>query len=261
MAESDDKPPEQKLTPNQQAIEDLSWDIIFFRTIWNFFVREGEVVKNDWLAIFVIVGIAVWITHSVTKSGIDDTVSNLKGQLTEAKADRDKNQLMLAPFEAMAIAKNTNAPLNQRLDLLVNAMTAVTNAIASDKPVLHLEINGFKFTSYESPKVGDVMPSTSLLLNTNRQIALFVVNDSTVTAEHITVDFVADIDSSNILADQWVLEPKVLGGRNHWHSVATDTQGAMGGWTPQTIVISQTFKNRFLNGQFLIHADRSTTWD
>lgn len=59
MAEPEVKPPEQKLTPNQQAIEDLSWDILFFRTIWNFFVREGKIVKNGWLAIAVIVGISV----------------------------------------------------------------------------------------------------------------------------------------------------------------------------------------------------------
>jgi hypothetical protein len=28
MAEPDEKPPEPKLTPNQQAIEDISWDIL-----------------------------------------------------------------------------------------------------------------------------------------------------------------------------------------------------------------------------------------
>jgi hypothetical protein len=40
-------------TPNQQAIEDLSWDIPFVRTIGNFFIRDGKAVKNGWLAVAI----------------------------------------------------------------------------------------------------------------------------------------------------------------------------------------------------------------
>ena len=47
MAEPE-KPTEKKPTPNQRAIEDLSWDIPSARTIGNFFIREGRAVKNGY---------------------------------------------------------------------------------------------------------------------------------------------------------------------------------------------------------------------
>jgi hypothetical protein len=145
--EESDKPPEEKPTPNQQAVEDLSWDIPFARTIGNFFIREGKAVKNGWLAVAIIAGITFWLTHSLTEVNIDTEISgvtnyfngeisNLRGQLTDAKQDRDKYQVMLAPFEAMAIAKYTNAPLDQRLDLLANQMgTIQTNTDSLSKEV------------------------------------------------------------------------------------------------------------------------------
>jgi hypothetical protein len=257
MPEPSENLPEQKPTPNQQAIEDLSWDIPFFRTFWNFFIQEGKAVKHGWVAVAIIAGISIWITHSCTKSGTDDKISNLKGQLTDAKQERDKYQMMLAPFEAYAIAKYTNAPLDQRLELYGQTLSAITNALASDKPVLHLEINGTKIGGYESPKPGVRIPSSPILLNTNRQIAMHIFNDSETTAEHISVDFIADIAPTNVLADQWILEPRNANGWNHWHLVATDSYGSFQVWFPQTIEISQNFKQKYLVAQFIIHADRS----
>jgi hypothetical protein len=167
---------------------------------------------------------------------------------------------MLSPFEAFALAKYTNAPIEQRLEMLSATMSLITNALASDRPILHLEINGTKIASCESPKLGENLNLVPILLNTNRQIGLHIFNDSEVTAEHITIDFMAPVDSTNILADQWILEPKNPNGWNQWHSVAADSYGDIQVWSPQTVVISQGFKQRFLTGEFFIHADRSATW-
>ena len=273
MAESD-KPPdstkEPNLTPNQQAIEDLSWDIPFARPVWNFFVREGKAVKNGWVAVLIIAAIVFWFTHSWTQDGVDAKISGLensfksqiseiKGQLDDAKQDRDKYQLLLAPFQAMAIAKYTNAPLEQRLELYSQTLSAVTNELESDRPIIHLEINGQKFTSYVSPKLGTAIQLTPLILNTNRQIALQIYNDSETTAEHATVDFMADTDPTNIVADQWTLEPKSSGGMNHWRSVSDESIGSIGNWDFQTITISQNYNQPSLVAQIFIHADRSKT--
>ena len=186
--------------------------------------------------------------------------NNLKGQLADAKHDRDHYQEMLAPFEAYALAKYTNAPIDERLELYGQTLSVITNELAGDRPILHLEINGAKCGNYESPKLGTILQYTPTLVNTNRRIALYIVNDSEVTAEKTSIDFIADIDPTNVLADQWLLEPKSANGWNHWHLVATDSYGDVQGWYPQAIIISQHFNQPFLMTQFSIHADRSKTW-
>ena len=235
-------------------------------------------MKHGWVAVAVMLGIAVYFTHHFTEGDVDAKIYNatnywgaelvkrefdiseLKGEMADAKHDRDHYQEMLAPFEAYAIAKYTNAPLDQRLEFYGQTLSVITNELASDKPVIYLEINGTKITSFESPKPGEIMPTTPVLLNTNRQIVLHIFNDSMVTAEHLTIDFMADIDPTNVLSDQWFLEPPSSNGWNHWHLVATDSYGASQAWYPQTIIISQNFNQPILTAQFSIHADRSKTW-
>jgi hypothetical protein len=151
MAEPEEKPPEKEPSVWKQFLEDLSWDVPFARAFGNLllrlFVAEGKAVRHGWFAFVVFIGVAVWITHSRTEgdideklsgitnyfsgqiSGLNNQLSDLKGQLKDARQDRDKYQMMLAPFEAMAIAKYTNAPMDQRLDLLGNEMTAMESAI------------------------------------------------------------------------------------------------------------------------------------
>ncbi len=262
MAEPE-KPAEEKLSPNQQVIEDLSWDIPFGRTIGNFFIREGKAVKNGWLAVAVIVGIAVIITHSRTEGDIDaklsgltnyfnGEISNFKGQLADAKQDRDKYQMMLAPFEAMAIVKYTNAPMEQRLTLLSEMLVSI-------EPELNLEVEGIMLTNITFQLGSPIMPNITIMIGTNRDIPFKVGNVSESTAEHLTIDFVANIDPTNISADQWTLEPKNSDGENHWHLVATDTYGKDETWHTQTIHLKPSWRQNFLLGQIRTHAGRSKT--
>jgi len=127
MVEPEHKPPEQKLSPWKQFLEDLSWDITFVRAFGNLFLgilyEEGKGVKSGWFAFIIFTVIAFWGGFHYSERNIDAKlsgitnyfggelgkrdadISNLKGQLCDAKQDRDKYQMMLAPFEAMAIAK------------------------------------------------------------------------------------------------------------------------------------------------------------
>lgn len=208
MSELPEKQPEQKPTPNQETVDDLLWEIPFARPIWKFFVREGKAVKNGWVAVAVVVGITVWITYSKTAAGIDARVSGLtnyfngeisglKGQLSEAKQDRDKYQMLLAPFEAMAISKYTNAPMDQRLDLLITGMVAITNALGS----LHTDIPSFELRVNDSTNL--IAGGSVVALSNAREIRLWVRNIGEATAENLTIAFSAPVSSPDLNFSSW----------------------------------------------------------
>jgi hypothetical protein len=94
----------------------------------------------------------------------------------------------------------------------------------------------------------------------NRNISIAVLNPSEVTAEHVTSDFLADINATNIVANNWFLEPKSDSGENHWREIADSSYGQYEAWHPNTITISTNFNQPFLAAKFLIHADRSKTF-
>jgi hypothetical protein len=281
MAEPDKLPepsPEQKPTPTQQAVEDISWDIPFARTILNTFVKEGKAVKSGWLAFAVIAGITFWITHSWTESGVDakistatnylsgelskmgTEISNLKGQLTDAKQDRDKYQMMLAPFEAMAIAKYTNAPLDERLDLLANGMMVITNAMRgfAKQAVLELCVNDR--TNLISKEWEDkLIEVNNFLIVTNRQIRINLLNLSKFTATHAFVDFVAPIDPTNVIVDGWHQGEAISTGWNHWRYDVDHSIPSKNGWRISTILILTNFTTDSFFARFDAGADNAET--
>jgi hypothetical protein len=219
MAESDDKPPEKKLSPWKQFLEDVSWDIWFFRAFGNLlfglFFEEGKAVKSGWFAFAVFTVIAFWGGCHYSERNIDAKlsgitnyfsgeldkkeadISELRGELSDAKADRDKNQLMLAPFQAMAIAKYTNAPMDQRLDLLAQGMAAITNALGN----LHSDIPSFELRVNDS--TNSIMSGSVLALSEAREIKLWVGNIGNATAENLTIAITAPISSANLNFSGW----------------------------------------------------------
>jgi len=276
MAESENNQPEKKISPNRNFVKDCVEYIPFAKPVWNFFIREGKAVRNGWLAFAVIAGFFFWWGHSHAERNVDSKLSGttnyfsgridgLNDELKDAKHDRDHYQEMLAPFQAMAIAKYTNAPMDQRLDLLADGIakkfTNVVQMIERDRPVIHLEVNGVKIQSYESAKPGSLVQMTPMLL-TNRQIQLKVMNDSEVTAEHITISFRGDVESSNVLADQWISSPfgTMPSNWNQWYSKSDNSIPYGDWWAPQTIQISPNFARSNLITEFTVHADRSKNW-
>jgi hypothetical protein len=109
MAESDSKPPEKKLSPWKQFLEDVSWDILFFRAFGNLllgiFFEEGKAVKSGWFAFVVFTVIAFWGGCYYSARNIDakfsaatnyfgselakkeNEISALKGRLADSKTD------------------------------------------------------------------------------------------------------------------------------------------------------------------------------
>ena len=279
MAESDKPPeqtPEQKPTPNQQAIEDLSWDIPFARTILNFFIREGKAVKNGWLAVGIIVGITIYCTRSCTEGDVDAQISAatnyfggellkkenetsyIKGQLTDAKQERDKYQLMLAPFEAMAIAKYTNAPLDQRLDLLAGEVADITNAMSvfAKHAILELQINGSTNLILNEPEIGNNEVRNSIIV-TNRQLRIRILNRSKYSSINSFIYFMSLLDATNIIIDGWQREPQTTGGFNSWKHSPDNSIPRNFAWDISTILISTNFIGDSFSAEFEIGSDNS----
>jgi hypothetical protein len=200
--ETPEKPQESKPTQTQETLEELSWDIPLFRTIKTFFIREGKAVRNGWLAVLIIVAITIWQTHSWTKSETDEKISDLKGQLTDAKHDRDHYQELLAPFEAYAMAKFTNEPNEERLNLLLKqvefstaSLSNIFTEIEQEKPKLITIINAQKVSS-------------NMILHITKQASrgmqFIVMNIGGGTANGISVIFSAPIANSNVvMSGQW----------------------------------------------------------
>jgi hypothetical protein len=271
MAKSDDKPPEQKPTLNQEAVDDLLWDIPFARPIWKLFVREGKAVKTGWVAFVVIVGITFYFTHSWTEGDVDKkisdatnyfggVVSDLKGQLSDAKQDRDKYQMMLAPFEAFAMAKYTNAPIDQRFDLFAANFSAglavITNAlnnIESGRPTFELLIDGFSIANNQT-----------VPLKESREFKIGAGNKGEITAKNVTIDFSAPIDATNLVfSTDWHPEPSVkqADGKewNHWLAVSMLSGGKGDAFIAAPLTISTNFTAPFLPLKIKIHSDESKT--
>jgi hypothetical protein len=232
MSEPSPKPEEPKPTHNQQAWDDFLWEIPFARPIWNYFVREGKAVKNGWVSVAIIVGVAVFLTRSCALSGVDERfsdvtnsfssdISNLKGQLADAMRDRDKYQTMLAPFEAMAIAKYTNAPMEQRLELLIaglNNITNVLNDMQSKEVILSLIINDQTNITGTSIRPERVWHADNIFTVSNRYIGIVIVNHCEYPAAEPSVDFISTIDATNVaFPSGWQKVPKQPDGNNAWY--------------------------------------------
>ena len=224
-------------------------------------------MKHGWVAVVVIVGITAWLTHSWTEAGVDakiagltnnfnNQISELKGELTDAKRDRDHYQELLAPFEAMAIAKYTNAPLDQRLDLLTQGMSAITNVLSnieSGKPIFELLIDGFSIANNQT-----------VPLKESREFKIGAGNKGEITAKNTTIDFSAPINATNLIfSTDWQPEPstKQADGTewNHWLAISLISEGKGDAFIAAPLTISTNFSAPFLPLKIKIHSDESKT--
>lgn len=133
---------------NQQAIEDLSWDVPFSRTVWNYFVLEGEAVKNGWLAVIILCGISVWITHSCTKDALNDKITENDRTYSVAAAT---NQAVINNLQAQndKLIQVHNDDLQKMSDLRTEFFRRTTNSLA-DLLGYKEETNFFNITNSTS---------------------------------------------------------------------------------------------------------------
>jgi len=262
-------------TLNQQVIHDVAEKVPFHKTFKLLFFRDKKFVKEGFLVFLLIAVLSAFAGYKWEKSradsemagvrqGNEKMVNQLKGELSATKQDRDKYQILLAPYEAYALAKYTNAPIDQRLELLTAAMLSFTNQFNADKPILGLQINGQTINPLAGnlKKGDDLYPNATIQLSTNREISIVVVNDSEATAEHITVDFFAGIDVTNVVANGWLLEVPGANNVNNWRITAEASFGQFEnlylGQYP--IKILPNYKKQFLTAHIRLHSDRSKTF-
>lgn len=198
-------------------------------------------------------------SYYISKIGkLRDSISELNGELTDAKQDRNHYQEMLAPFEAMAIAKYTNAPMDQRLDLLTESMdsfTNILNEIQSEKPKLQLRINGI-ILPYVDNSPGAVVTGTQISIKKTDAISITISNSSVNTASHIVIDFLAPIDPTNIEAVGWSQQPS-NGIGNHWDTMSDFSTAQYESFLASPLKISPNFKAQYLYAQIIYHAENS----
>jgi len=182
MAEEPEKQPEKTekagKTPNQQFVEDFVSEFPYAKPILKYIRREGRAIYDGFIVFGIIALIIGWFAFSKGYDYGAKALETTKGELKDAKGDRDKYQLMLAPFQAMAIQVYTNVPLDKRLDYFTSQfLTFKTNLltdIEAEKPFFDFFINNRLVTN------GSVIS-----VKESRQLEINIRNSSEISAENL----------------------------------------------------------------------------
>jgi hypothetical protein len=185
----------------------------------------------------------------------ENDISKLEGQLSDAKSDRDKYQMMLAPFQAAALKIYTNEPLQNRLDLLANELGGL-----SKQSDIELKINDATNLVSEDVHIG-ANPVNNFITLTDRTIRVQIFNKSKYPAIKSSVHFVAPIDPTNLAASGWVSQPGDGYGRNHWRYDADSSIPRNYRWYASTIEISTNRASAYFIAECDISADNAETKD
>ena len=148
MAEPD-KPPDQKLSPWKQFLEDASWDILFFRAFWNLllevFFEEGKAVRSGWFAFALFTGIAFWGGWHYSERHIDEKFASITNDFSGKLKQQDDKILEL------------NGQLADKDKMIFGLRQALANRATSYTPaqLMGLEeiTNIFNITNYVIPKI------------------------------------------------------------------------------------------------------------
>ena len=168
----------------KKFVEDVLMELPYAKAIRNYFFREGKAFYDGFLVFAILAGLIGWFA---ALKGYEYGAKNLestKGELKDAKQDRDKYQLMLAPFQAMAIQVYTNIPIDKRLDYLAAQFSSVSSNLTAT-----LESQNPSFQLYCNDKL--ITNGSVISLKNNRTVGLTVRNTSPVTAEHVAMQFMA----------------------------------------------------------------------
>ena len=97
--------------------------------------RDRSVSNSEILATNVFFSEAIGKLHDEC-TALSQKLADAQHSEDVMRQERDKYQVMLAPFEAMALTRFTNGSIDQRLDLLAQSISFVTNALAFAVPNL-----------------------------------------------------------------------------------------------------------------------------
>jgi len=133
--------------------------------------------------------------------------------------------------------------------------TNALNRIESKSPNLILWINDQTNLLTSSYILGESWtPNNFILLSSNRQFTLMLVNGSEYTVDRPTVDFISRIEATNISATGWILYPKDYGGNSHWHLPLNDSISPLSVLPEAPITILPTFHGT-LTAQIMVSAN------
>jgi uncharacterized membrane-anchored protein YhcB (DUF1043 family) len=141
---SQPEPQTPATTPQKQFLHTLIDELPHAKAIQGFIYREGKAVWNGWIVFGIIAAIVAWFAFSKGYDFGAKKLESVQGELKDAKQDRDKYQMMLAPFQAMAMQIYTNVPIDKRLEHLTAQFSSTSSnllaALDADKPVFELYI-------------------------------------------------------------------------------------------------------------------------
>jgi hypothetical protein len=170
----------------------LSWNTLLILILCVFAYKTGE-----------------WITANenskLTEANhtLEKNLTSLDGQLKEVKQDRDKYQMMLAPFQAMAVKLYTNTPVEDRLNLFSSQMFNISSNLSFE-----MERERPKFIIYVNDKL--ITNNSTISLEDTRELFITVKNLSPISASGLSVDFSipVGISATNLLfGADWHQEP------------------------------------------------------
>jgi hypothetical protein len=192
-------------------------------------------------------------------SDLQDKASDISGQLTETRQERDTAQIRLAPFEGLAVSIYTNAPIGESLQKLFVAFSDITNELTVLKP----KKSEFSVTLNDNPLIRvDTKPSamvveTNLVLSVTNSIKFIAIETAETTAVHPSFDFFCASDPTNIFLDSgWYVESKT-DDLYHWHSTSTDSVPRYSGITPSLIKFGTNLIGKSVDIVFDIYSENS----
>jgi len=181
-------------------------------------------------------------------------MSDLHGQLTEAKADRDKYQMMLAPFQAAALKIYTNEPLQGRLDLLANEVSGLSR----DADLQLLINDSTNLIEADVPLGVSIVVSNAFFL-TNREISMVVVNSSKYPSVKTRIDFNAEINATNLDTPGWRIQPPGSLGWPHWVYEDDSSIPHNFEWYASSIHVSTNYPSGYFRAECTLSSDNSKT--
>jgi outer membrane murein-binding lipoprotein Lpp len=200
----------------------------------------------------------------------DAATANLtfKTDLNEANRQRDVALQRLEFWEAnpeKLIEAYSNilarTPTNfEQFNLAFHQLSASLKDINAEKPQLVLKINNVTLTNVDNTP-GAVVPAQLIVVKKSDRILLSVENMSTISATHIVIEFLAPIDTTNVMSVGWQGEPQDAYGRNHWDIMAEKPTGHFATFLASPLIISSNYQASFLQASIYCRADNSITYE
>lgn len=156
----------------------------------------------------------------------------------------------------MAIAKYTNAALDQRLDLLANEMSEI-----SKQAILSMQINDRTNLIQTDVQSGQTVTVSNVVVLHDRQIQIYLSNKSKFPALKGCVDFLAKIDATNVDCPGWIPQPSDTLGNNHWRYDVDRSIAKDHAWHISTVTLSTNYSGKSFIGRFETDADNSEALD